>query len=270
MTLKVNEANGNLFLDVPLDSYATPVGPLDVGLTYNHQATADYGLGAGWDVAIGPRSGHSALPVALYKLDTSSDADVKIRLRGGRVLYFPHEDKNVYGGTSANSGWVRKSPTNWIYVDGDGGRYVFSLGAENAEGAHLTKAKPAVSQDSAPGKSIDYTYSGTQLTSAIDPLGRKVVLGWASGKLTTITATGSSDATSFGGQVWTLGYVSGRLESIDTVVTIPGSSPRTESVGFTYTSSRLSEVRDGVTDPLGADGWDITYLTDPTGLARVE
>jgi hypothetical protein len=271
MTLKVNEANGNLFLDVPLDSYATPVGPLDVGLTYNHQATADYGLGAGWDVAIGPRSGHSALPIALYKLDTTSDADVKIRFRGGRVLYFPHEDKNVYGGVSASSGWVRKSPTNWVYVDGDGGRYVFSLGAENAEGAHLTKAKPAVSQDAAPGKSIDYTYSGTQLTSAIDPLGRKVVLGWTNGKLNTITATGGSAGTSFGDQVWTLAYdQTGRLASIDTVVTIPGSSNRTESVGFTYTSSRLSEVRDGVTNPIGADGWDIEYEPDTTGLQRVE
>jgi hypothetical protein len=239
MTLKVNEANGNLFLDVPLDSYATPVGPLDVGLTYNHQVASDYGLSAGWDVAIGPRSGHSALPVALYKLDTTADADVKIRFRGGRVAYFPHVDKNIYGGTSANSGWVRKAPTNWTYVDGDGGRYVFSLGAENAEGAHLTKAKPSLSQASAPNKSIDYTYNGSgQLTTATDPLGRKIVLGWAAGKLSTITASGGTDATSFGGQVWTLGYDgSGRLDSIDTVVSIPGSATRTESVGFTYTTT---------------------------------
>jgi hypothetical protein len=270
MTLKVNEANGNLFLDVPLDSYATPVGPLDVGLTYNHQVASDYGLSPGWDVAIGPRPGHSGMPIALYKLGTEAGADVKIRFRGGRVAYFPHVDKNVYGGTSANSGWVRKSPTNWIYVDGDGGRYVFSLGAENAEGAHLTKAKPAVSQDAAPGKSIDYTYSGTQLTSAVDPLGRKVVLGWSAGKLTTITASGSTDATSFGGQVWTLGYdPSGRLEAIDTVVEMPDTSTRTESVGFSYASSRLSEVRDGLTKSLAATGWTISYLPDSEGLQRV-
>jgi RHS repeat-associated protein len=271
MTLKVNEANGNLFLDVPLDSYATPVGPLEVGLTYNHQATADYGLSPGWDVAIGPRSGHSTLPIALYKLGTDAGADVKIRLRGGRVLYFPYQDKNVYGATSANSGSVRKAPTNWVYVDADGGRYIFALGAENAEGAHLTKAKPAVSQDAAPGKSIDYTYNGSgQLTTAVDPLGRKVVLGWSSGKLTTVTATGGTAATSFGEQVWTVGYDgSGRLATIDTVVSIPGSASRTEGLGFLYTSSKLSEVRDGVTDSLGATGWAIGYLTDANGLARV-
>ncbi len=203
MTLKVNEANGNLFLDVPIDSYATPIGPLDVGLTYNHQATANYGLGPGWDVAIGPRSGHEGLPVALYKLDTTADADLKIRFRGGGVLYFPHVDKNIYGGTSgtsANSGWVRKGPANWTYVDGEGGRYTFSLGAENAEGAHLTKAKPSVSQDSAPDKSIDYTYNGSgQLTTVTEALGRKIVLTWGAGKLTQIAATGGTNATSFGG-----------------------------------------------------------------------
>ncbi len=53
-------------------------------------------------------------------------------------------------------------------------------------------------------------------------------------------------------------------------MSIPGSSNRTESVGFGYGASKLTEVRDGVTNPGPADGWDITYLVDPTGLARVE
>jgi len=274
MTLKVNEANGNLFLDVPLDSYATPIGQLDVGLTYNSQVTSNYGLGPGWDVAIGPESGQVRLPVALFKLDTTADADAKIRFRGGRVVYFPHVEKNIYGGTSANSGWLRKSPTNWTYVDGDGGRFTFSLGAENAEGAHLIKAKPSISQDSSTGKSIDYVYSGTNLTSATDPLGRKVALTWNNGKLTSIAATGGTDATSFGGQTWSLGYdASSRLTSVSTVVSgIAGGGTRTETVGFTYAGTGngfVAEVRDGVTNPGSSDGWDITYAADPAGLQRV-
>jgi hypothetical protein len=35
MTLEVNQGNGNLFLDVPLASYATPIGPMNVALGYN-------------------------------------------------------------------------------------------------------------------------------------------------------------------------------------------------------------------------------------------
>jgi RHS repeat-associated protein len=281
MTLKVNEANGNAFLDVPLDSYSTPIGPLDVGLAYNHELASDYGLSPGWDVAIGPRSGHSALPVALYKLDTSANADVKIRFRGGRVAYFPHVDKNIYGGTSANSGWVRKAPTNWTYVDGDGGRYTFSLGAENAEGARLTKAKPSASQDSAPGKSIDYVYNGSgQLTSVTEPLGRKVVLQWISGKLTQITSSGGTAATSFSGEfpwenIWSLGYdANGRLATVDTTVAdFQAGTGGSQILGFTYSTTpvagKLQEIRDGRLFDLNATGWRIAYAIDPQGMGRV-
>jgi RHS repeat-associated protein len=282
MTLKVNEANGNLFLDVPLDSYATPIGPLDVGLTYNHQLASDYGLSPGWDVAIGPRSGHSALPVALYKLDTTAGADVKIRFRGGRVLYFPHVEKNIYGGTSANSGWVRKGPANWTYVDGDGGRYTFSLGAENAEGAHLTKAKPSAAQDSAPGKSIDYTYNASgQLTTVTEPLGRKIKLEWISGKLTQITAGGGTSATSFSGEpgwdnVWSLSYDSSdRLAVVDTTVAdFQAGTGGSQDLKFSYTTTspagKVSEIRDGRLSEANVTGWTIAYAIDSEGLGRVK
>ena len=282
MTLKVNEANGNLFLDVPLDSYATPIGPLDVGLTYNHQASSDYGLGPGWDVAIGPRSGHGALPNRLYKLDTASSADVKIVFRGGRTIYFPHVDGNLYGATSATSGWVRKGSANWTYVDGDGGRYTFGLSAEQPEGARLKSAKPASASDAASGKSIDYLYNGSnQLTSVTDPLGRKITLQWAAGKLDTITASGGTEPTSFSPDppfdtVWSMAYDgSGRLNAVDVLVMDQYSGNGDfQTVSFSYTTSapvgKVNQIKDGRINAAGATGWQIGYAIDPTGLGRVQ
>jgi len=56
MTLKANESNGNVFLDVPLDTLSTAIGDLSIGLSYNSQRNAEYGLSPGWDLAIGPSS----------------------------------------------------------------------------------------------------------------------------------------------------------------------------------------------------------------------
>ncbi|MEX0666731.1 MAG: DNRLRE domain-containing protein, partial [Acidimicrobiia bacterium] len=96
MTLEVNEANGNLFLDVPLDSLSTPVGDLQVGLTYNSQQDADYGLSRGWDVSIGAGGSMRDMPIELVKLSDYPHNGVKIRLHGGRLQYFPHRDHRVF------------------------------------------------------------------------------------------------------------------------------------------------------------------------------
>lgn len=268
MALKVNESNGNLFLDVPLESYDTSLGDLDLGLTYNSQQGADYGLSPGWDLAIGPSSSKRMLPIELFKLDLG-DADVKIRFGGGRTLFFGHKDGNIYGASSANSGTVtRNNNDTWTYLDSSGGRFVFDSGAQN--GAPLLRAKPSWSQDSAPDKSIDYAYVSGELSSVTDPLGRTVDLTWSGGRLEGITATG------FGGQFFDLSYNgAGKLTGISTQVTNP-SIPQTvtETLDFAYVGGTdfdaglLRQVKDGEQAASG-DGWDVTYLQDPNLNVRV-
>jgi len=86
MTIKVNEANGNLFLDVPFDSLATPIGDLAFGINYNSQENVDYGLTGGWSLDIGPSASRRDVPLELVKLQPFPDAGVKIRLKGNRSI----------------------------------------------------------------------------------------------------------------------------------------------------------------------------------------
>ncbi|MBI3647478.1 MAG: hypothetical protein HY240_01735, partial [Actinobacteria bacterium] len=280
MTMKVNESSGNLFLDVPLDSYQTPIGGLDVGLTYNSLQNANYGLGPGWDLGIGPSGSARSLPVELVKLETGADSDIKIRFRDGSTLFFPHKDGNVYGATGASSGFVRRAQDNsWTYVDADGGVFTFLPGGK------LDKAMPSSMSPSASGnKSIDYTYdTNNHLTRVKDPLGRGIDLSWnASGQLSTITATG------FGGQTWTLAYdaAPGKLVRIWTTVAAPAgtNNTHTEVLDFGYQGGTgtgaglVSSVKNGQIQGQGTSGtsstagWTITYQLvtgDATSTVRV-
>jgi RHS repeat-associated protein len=256
MTMKVNESNGNLFLDVPLDVYQTPTGPLSVGLTYNSLQNADYGMGPGWDLAIGPAGSKRALPVELVKLDASADSDVKIRFGNGKTLFFPHKDGNIYGATSAGSGFVRRaqdSPKSWTYVDADGGTFTF-LPAGKLDQAMPSQMSPSVTTN----KSIDYTHTGANnnLTHVEDTIDRAIDLAWTGTVLNSITATG------FGGQTWTFSAPSGKLASISTTVTVPGSPSHTETVAFDYDlSGLLDEVKNAAIQAAvpAQQGWTVSY-----------
>ncbi|MDH4365588.1 MAG: DNRLRE domain-containing protein, partial [Acidimicrobiia bacterium] len=234
MTMQVNGSNGNLVLDVPLDDYSTPIGDLEIGLSYNSQQNADFGMGPGWDLAIGPRGDQDSLPVELTKMDTGSDADLKVRFKGGRTLYFPHQTGKHWGATSAMSGYITQAKNNrFTYFSADGGMYTFDSGALN--GAPILKAKPAQAAAEAPDKEYTYTYdSSLQLTKVEDPLSRDIDITWnGQGRVDLITAAG------YGGQVFDPVYANGQLTSIATSVKNPSiggaaGTTVTETKQFTY------------------------------------
>jgi YD repeat-containing protein len=262
MSLQVNQSNGNLFLDVPIASYATPIGPMDVSLAYNSLEDAGFGMGAGWDIAVGPRSSAGGLPTKLFRLDTSADADVKIRFQGGRTLYFPHNYGAVWGGTSAMSGIVTKNANGtWTYAAADGGTYGFDTNAASPTGAELLTAKPASSGASASNKEFTYTYDvNLRLDAVTDPLGRKVNLVWdANGKLQYIRAA------DYGANQRVLTYANGKIATITTSVsdnlTPPTSHDEVLTFRYHATSGLVNEVLDAVQSAGAGDGWDVVYGT---------
>ncbi len=272
MTANVNEANGNLSLDVPLASYPTQIGDLGVGLGYNSESTSDYGLSAGWDVAVGSLS-EADLPVSLTP-PGGADDPVRIRLRGSRSIYFPNLAGNVYEVPGSGSGTVKKGHTGtWLYTTPDGSEYSFSASG------NLTKGKPVSPSDSGTNTSLNTAFTYTvdtngHITQATDPLGtpgRSITLAWngPNGQLHTIT--------SWTGQIWTLGYDgSNKLVSITTTVAVPGQASHDEVQQFTYLSAGtgtglLGQIKHAAIAP-GATGWTLTYTTDPadtTGTVRV-
>lgn len=257
MTLNVNEANGNLILDVPLDTVATALGDVDLSVTYNSQQTVGYGLTPGWDVAIGPASSGRDLPIELVKMTPQPDAGVKIRLSDGRTLYFPHRSGRVYASVGSGAGEVRgAADEGFTYRTPDGGRFTFTAAG------NLKAAKPAWSTPGSGNASLDYNYttlgSSEKLTSVVDPLGRQIAIDRTDVSPYRVEAISTWD-----GRTWTFDTSSGRLTSITT--------PIGDRMSFTSdTSGRLTEVRDGEQTVDGSAGWRIAYSTDVIGTSRVD
>ncbi len=160
MDLNVNESNGNLFLDVPLDSLATPVGDLSIGLSYNSQQEADYGLSPGWDVAIGAAGSLRDLPIDLVKLDDFPDNGVKVRFRGGRTSYFPHRDHHVFATVTAGAGTIRQNADGgFTFVSPGGDRYEFS------QAGRLLSANPVATNLASGANAISYVYKEPSSTT---------------------------------------------------------------------------------------------------------
>ena len=259
MTIKVNEANGNLFIDVPLESLATAIGDLAFGLNYNSQENVDYGLSGGWSLDIGPSSSRRDVPLELVKLAPFPDAGIKIRLKGNRPVYFPHRDRKTYASVGPGSGVVKENADGtFLWTTADGGQYEF-----NANGK-LVRADPVASAAAHGDHGFAYAYNGSgELQSVTDPLGRAVTIHWVSNRPETITA--------WTGEVWTINYTGGRLASVRVNVTNPATSTtQLEKVSFEYNGAgNVSEIDHGVTTDGARTGWIVTYVTDPTGLRRV-
>jgi RHS repeat-associated protein len=265
MTAKVNEANGNLFLDVPLEALSAAIGDLSVGLSYNSQQNADLGLTPGWDLAIGPKSSARDLPKELVKLGDPSDfpdAGVKIKLGGGRAVYFPHREKRVFASVGSGSGVVKQNVDGtFLYTEADGSTYTFKANGK------LIEANPASSQLSSGNNSLDYTFNASeQLTRVTDPKGRFVEVTWSGGTPSAIST--------WAGQTWNLSYSGGHLASVSVSVTNPSTVPNpttvTETVGFSYNANGLlQEIDNGVTSAANRTGWRMTYTLDPRGNYRV-
>jgi RHS repeat-associated protein len=259
MTIKVNEANGNLFLDVPFDSLATAIGDLDVGLTYNSQQNVDYGLSGGWSLDMGPGSSKRDLPVELVQLATFPDAGIKIRLRGQRALYFPHRERKVFASVGPGSGVVKQNADGtFLWTAADGGQYEF-----NGNGK-LLRADPVAASAAHGDYGFDYAYNGQgELQSVTDPLGRAVTIDWVANRPDTLTT--------WTGETWTFTYAGGRLASVAVDVTNPSTAQaQQEKVAFEYNGAgNVSEVDNGVTKANDRTGWLVNYVEDPTGLRRV-
>jgi RHS repeat-associated protein len=265
MTAKVNEANGNLFLDLPLDTLSTAVGDLSAGLSYNSQQNADLGVTPGWDLSIGPKSSARDLPKELVKLGDPSDfpdAGVKIKLGGGRTIYFPHRERRVFASAGSGAGVVKQNTDGtFLYTAADGSTYTFTATGK------LIKANPASSQLSSGSNALTYTFNPSeQLTQVSDPKGRNITVTWSGGHPSAITT--------WAGQTWNLSYSGGHLSSVSISVTNPSTLPSpttvTETEGFSYNGNGLlSEIDNGVTSAGNRTGWVISYLLDPKGNYRV-
>ena len=255
MTAKVNESNGNLFVDVPLASYPTQIGELGVGLTYDSQSAADYGLSPGWDVSVGDLTTLN-LPVSLTPPPTSDDP-ASIQMRGSRIMYFPNLTGDIYETPGSGSGTVKQNKDNtWIYTTPDGSEYSFDVNG------HLTKGKPAAPAAAASaGAAFTYTVdSNGHITRVTDPLSRQINLTWTSGKLTSVsTWTNQAFAIAYDG--------AGKMSTVDATVTATGLPTHHEIEKFTYLTSGtgtglLGEVRDAAAQAVAHTGWTFTYSID--------
>jgi len=259
MTIKVNEANGNLFLDVPFDSLATAIGDLSFGINYNSQENVDYGLTGGWSLDIGPSSSRRDIPLELVKLQPFPDAGVKIRLKGNRPIYFPHRDRKVFASVGPGTGVVKQNADDtFLWTTASGGQYEFNAGGK------LLRADPVASAAAHGDFGFAYAYNGQgELQSVTDPLGRAVTINWINNRPDTLST--------WTGETWTFTYTGGHLSSVSVNVTNPSTGQtQLEKVAFEYNGAgNVSEVDNGVTTATARTGWLITYVTDPTGLRRV-
>lgn len=260
MTLQVNEATGNLFLNYPLDAPVTPAGPLAMGLTYNSQLTSDLGLGNGWNVSAGLFSDGLRLPTSLTPLDKDEGDGVRIAYGDGNQAHFSKLAGNTYVGEGNDPGTVFKNPqddeTNkWTYTSASGSVYTF------ADDGSLLTAAPASDKWGLPGYSYTFTtiggvpYLDQVKAPEVDGDTNQIVTFDFSGTPTRL----QSISTWVPAETWDFGYdTSNRLISI--------TDPVLQEVDFGYdgTSDRLGSVKDGqlVADP-GSDATTISYDQTP-------
>jgi RHS repeat-associated protein len=256
--LNVNEANGNMYLRMKLDSLPTPLGHIGIGLSYNSQSAVegnDIGLGDGWRLYAGPESSSERLPTELQELSPVPWGGVKIKFRSGRAETFPWRSLRTYAGVGSGSGVVRKNPNGtFIYRGPDGDVFTF-----NADGT-LKKAKPVFTKDKAALANANYRYTydaQSHLITVTDPLDRDITFDWTlvSGikRLTGIHVWGGHD--------WVITYSGGAAGRVATV-----QNPANETVQFLYgtfaSATLISEVRNGFQYQQAGQGWQLNYFQD--------
>jgi RHS repeat-associated protein len=249
MTLRVNEANGNLSLGYPVDSLGVDGKELDVGLSYNVQTTENRGLTPGWDVFAGPAARPEQIPVRLepLKVDPADTQyyGVAIVYQSGRRDVFVSDGSGEYfvqsgptAGIVRRDGFGDAQPAGggsctcpdkeWTYSSFSGGTYRFDTDG------NLKAAKPSTSTPSERGFNYKFQGLGPNGTSVItqvkDPVGQAITFTWIGERLRTI-----QDARG----TWTLGYNTdlSRLTSV--------TDPTQQKVTFDYNGYGLSGIRDG-------------------------
>ena len=261
MQLAVNESNGNVFLEAPLDQIQTPIGRLHLGVTYNSQGDAagnDKGLGDGWNLHAGPTSSGNRLPIAIEPQTPAPWAGVKIRYANGRAEEYPYRSGGATGPVQfapigAGSGVVTKNNSGgYTYRGADGDVYSFSPSGK------LTEARPVFSKPkSAAAQNGFYSYgysAAGELTSITDPIGREVLVSW-----TTQGSQKRPTTIQFRSHTWTLEYQSNTLWKVTT--------PQTETVRFIEGETcdgvtLIDEIRNGEQQASVGPGWQIDYFKE--------
>lgn len=273
ITLSVNESNGNMYLQAPIDQLRTPLGKLRIGLSYNSQSAAagnDNGLGPGWRLYAGPTSSGNKTPIEIEQLTPTPYSGVKVTLRSGRRDTYAWRGGTLEPGacgesySNVGSDVVIRQNADCTFTMRSSGGDVFTFDQQGK----LSKAKPVYSKPKAAqsGAVYSYAYDQDRLTSVTDPLGRQVLFTWTdfggTKRLTRISTW--AGASSF----WTIQYQGGHVWKI--------TDPESQTARFYYGADQQSdlivEVRNaeqlGAEDPLGdptpdrGPGWRIEYFKD--------
>ncbi|MBI4261392.1 MAG: DNRLRE domain-containing protein, partial [Actinobacteria bacterium] len=257
MTLKVNKANGNLFLQVPLDRLPTPLGKLRIGLSYNSQAAEegiDKGLGPGWRLYAGPASSGRRLPVELVALTPAPSAGVKVVYAGGGHDIFSWRGGKAYHNVGSPSVVEETADGGFTFRGADGDVFTFdSAGKLTSAAPVYTKAKVAQGN---PSPYYSYQFNlNNKLVRVTDPIGRRVDIDW-----TTVGGVERPTAIHvWGGHDFTLQYSGGTLIKVTT--------PASETVRFFHGAtcngqSLLDEIRNGQQFSGATPGWRIEHFFD--------
>jgi YD repeat-containing protein len=254
VTLSVNEANGNMVLEVPIDKVRTPLGQLSVGLTYNSQAAEkgiDKGMGPGWKLYAGPSSSGRQLPTEIEELTPAPYEGVKVHLRGGGHEFYPWRGGNSYSTVGAGSGVVRKNANGtWTYRGADGDVYTFDAAGR------LDKAKPVTTKAKVAGvanPNYRYTFNAqAHLTKVSDPIDREITFDWTGTpeKLTAVHVFGHD---------FTIEYISGTISKVTTPV---GETIRVYTNDLCGGENLIDEVRTGEQFADALPGWRLNHVKD--------
>lgn len=237
--VSVNQANGNLVTEYPLDSLKTPAGPLDLHLSYNSQKSADKGISPGWEVTAGPGSARSDLPARFDLLGNADDPwGVLVVYRSGERVTFPKVDKRTYRGGATGGDVIRRSQgPEWSLVTASGSRFTFD------DNGALTTARPSTSSVDAPGFNYGFT-PGARMDYVEDPAGRRVDFNWDEA----VSPARLRSITTWDSRTWTLDYDATTKELIGV------TDPELATVDFTY-DGKLTGIRDGEANAAGLDQW---------------
>lgn len=300
MTAMVNEATGNMVLDTKLESAGSPLGPLSVSLSYNSQQSNYFGLGKGWDLAIGEESSGFDLPIRVKKLGAESGSSLEVTFRGGTVKIYPKKDQgHVWGGVGTEEGTISESldgeSPRFTWRVGDGGIYTFD------KDGNILQARPrATAEDTSDKYYFGYQFAAVadgskRLQTVTDPLGHKVTLNWntstARTALTSITTWNNNQATPSATAYNTYRFTyypdddpdlarRGLLKEIAIPDPLgdgdPAAAPATATLKFDYANGLLYRVANATQTLDGSDGttkgWEFgyqQYTGDPSSSYRV-
>jgi RHS repeat-associated protein len=238
ISLGVNDSNGNLYLDMPLDMRQSPIGDISFGLSYNSQDASDIGLGAGWHPYAGP---DGELPIHVQSVQ--SGAYVVMMLADGSERYFTQRtaDSDDYLSTGAGTGTIMRAGDGTFAYNSDSGSFYF-----DSQGYLSTlRCEGTTPAEAASGAVLTYSFAQGRIQSVTDPVGAAIRFTWSAGSSPTLQQVSTAD-----GAVFSVTASPYALSITD---------PANETFGVIQGAGKVSEVRDGAIVAGGGTGWQISY-----------